>query len=340
MEIDIAPYIKELLYKHNNLVIPGFGNFVLTYASSTIDHVQGMLHPPNKQINFDNNLVTNDGKLLALIQEKHQLGTEDAKAVINSYVSKIKAQLGQREMVEIPEVGRLYKDFENNIQFISESTNFRKESFGLPSISFYPILRAKTPTLATKAAKKTGTTPKIASATRTIRKEPASFWDKLLLNKWLPYLLLIPLVIFGTCLIYPRLTSNSADINVESRINQKPIKSETEEIEDPREDIIDRQIEESLAEEADQIDTESITVAPDQKECIVSIGVFSVKENATKLIQKVFTQGYDAYKEEFSRNGKSYTKVGVQFAYETDQELKNKLNKIKRDYPNAVIIKQ
>ena len=127
---------------------------------------------------------------------------------------------------------------------------------------------------------------------------------------------------------------------IRDRINQKPIKSETEEIEDPREDIIDRQIEESLAEEADQIDTESITVAPDQKECIVSIGVFSVKENATKLIQKVFTQGYDAYKEEFSRNGKSYTKVGVQFAYETDQELKNKLNKIKRDYPNAVIIKQ
>ncbi len=340
MEIDIAPYIKDLLYKHNNLVIPGFGNFILTYASSTIDHVQGMLHPPNKQINFDNNLITNDGKLLALIQEKHQLTTEDATAIINSYVSKIKAQLGQREMVEIPAVGRLYKDFENNIQFISDSTNFRKESFGLPSINFYPILREKTPTLATKTAAKTTATPKVASTTRTAKKESKSFLDNLMLNKWLPYLLLGLLVIFGTCLIYPRLSNKTDAASIESRINQKPIKSETEETEDPREDIVDRQIEETLAEEEEQIDTESITVDPNQKECIVSIGVFSVKENAAKLIQKIFTQGYDAYKEDFKRNGKSYTKVGVQFAYETDQELKDKLNKIKRDYPNAVIIKQ
>ena len=46
-------------------------------------------------------------------------------------------------MVNIPGVGRLYKDFESNIQFIPDSTNFNKDSFGLPTIKFYPILRDK-----------------------------------------------------------------------------------------------------------------------------------------------------------------------------------------------------
>ena len=33
--------------------------------------------------------------------------------------------------------------FENNVQFIPDSTNFNKAAFGLPTVNFYPILRDK-----------------------------------------------------------------------------------------------------------------------------------------------------------------------------------------------------
>lgn len=350
MDIDIAPYIKELLYKHNNLVIPGFGNFVLSYASTTIDHVQGILNPPSKKIAFDTNLLTNDGKLIEYLKEKHQIGTEDATAIINTFVSKIKMQLGKREMVTLPEVGRLYKDFEDNIQFIPDVTNFSKESFGLPSINFYPILRentnkkstAATPT-ASSTAKKPATTNITNTATNTVTtaKKTISkpikkgFWDT---YQYIPGILLLLLLAgIGTCVIYPKMKGTAV---VDNRINQKPTRIDQDASEDPKEDLIDMQMEQEAQEAADNIDTESITVNPNQRECIVSIGVFGNKANATKMIQTVYDKGYDAYRDSYVKNGKDLTKVGVQFAYETQEEFKRKLDNIKKDFPNAVVIKK
>lgn len=344
MDIDIAPYIKELLFKHNTLVIPGFGNFVLTYASSTVDHVQGMLNPPSKKIEFDNNLITNDGKLQAYIQEKHQINSEDANAVINAFVSKVKAQLGQREMVVLPEVGRLYKDFEDSVQFISDATNFNKESFGLPSINFYPILREKSnarkSALAAKKVENTKTKTKTPPKKRaTIKQEEKGFFASLFSNAWVPALLSIILFSgFITCLVR-RNAANSIAEQTE-RVNQRPTRVADEENEDPREDIVDRQIEEALEQEEEAIDTESITVNPNQKECIVSIGVYSMRDNAMKIIKKVYDKGYDAYRDNYERNGKEYTKVGIQFGYETVEEFDAQMRKIKRDFPDAVVIKK
>ena len=126
------------------MVIPSFGALTLQYAPSTIDHVQGLLNPPSKSISFDNNLIVNDGKLIDIIQQKHQITTEEATSQINKFVALIKDQIDRREMVNLQGVGRLYKDFENKIQFIPDSTNFNKESFGLPTVNFIPILREQT----------------------------------------------------------------------------------------------------------------------------------------------------------------------------------------------------
>jgi len=360
MDIDIAPYIKELLYKHNNLVIPGFGNFVLSYASTTIDHVQGILNPPSKKIAFDTNLLTNDGKLIEYLKEKHQLGSEDATAIINTFVSKLKMQLGKREMVNIPEVGRLYKDFEDNIQFIPDVTNFSKESFGLPTINFYPIIRDNTTKAkkATASATVSSTNAPIKApqsdnniaktATKTIKQaepvkktitKPAKkgFWDTYF---WIPGALLVLLLagIF-TYVVYPKL--KGTDAVVDNRVNQKPSKIEQDDAtEDPNEDLIDMEMEQEAEEAEEYIDTESITVNPNQRECIVSIGVFGQKANATNMIQQVYDKGYDAYRDNYIKNGRELTKVGVQFAYETQEEYQRKVNKIKQDFPNAVVIKK
>ena len=365
MDIDIAPYIKELLYKHNNLVIPGFGNFVLTYASTTIDHVQGMLHPPSKKIAFDSNLLTNDGKLVEFLKEKHQITSDDATALINTFVSGIKAQLGKREMVTLPEVGRLYKDFEDNIQFIPDATNFSKESFGLPTINFYPILRDQadatkkpaipanpvnkvstaTTTVSTAASSAKKNVTDKAATVKTAVKNKVSIWDSLGDLYWLPGAILCLLLIgIGTCFVFSN--SNDATTAEENRINQRPTKViDHDTPEDPQEDIIDMALEQEqelqdTEDEEAPIDTESITMSPNQKECIVSIGVFGQKANATKMIQKVYDKGYDAYRDIYTKNGNELTKVGVQFAYETQAEYQSMVNRIKQDFPNAVVIKK
>ena len=104
--------------------------------------------------------------------------------------------------------------------------------------------------------------------------------------------------------------------------------------------MIDMQMEQEAEAEEDIIDTESITVNPNQRECIVSIGVFGEKTNATKMIQQLYDKGYDAYRDNYIKNGKDLTKVGVQFAYETQEQYQRKVDQIKQDFPNAVVIKK
>ena len=54
----------------------------------------------------------------------------------------VKAAIERREIVVFPKVGRLYKDYEQNLQFLADNTNFNVDSFGLPDVQFYPITQS------------------------------------------------------------------------------------------------------------------------------------------------------------------------------------------------------
>ena len=57
-------YIQELLYEHNSVIIPSFGGFTAGYKPASIDHVQGVIFPPSKDLKFNRYLTINDGILV------------------------------------------------------------------------------------------------------------------------------------------------------------------------------------------------------------------------------------------------------------------------------------
>lgn len=348
MNIDITPYIKELLFENNNLVIPGFGALTLKYAPSTIDHVQGMLNPPTKSIQFNENLIVNDGKLIDIIQQKHQVTTEEANQQIARFVSIMKDQLDRREMVNIAGVGRLYKDFENNIQFIPDSTNFNKAAFGLPTVNFYPILRDK---VTADTIVPSGTT----KAQPYTKKKSFFAWfkDYAEENSWLPIAMIatvltvsIGLFLNSTGFFRP---NTLADKKVNESPNTPPPTQETalatEELPDntpEEEDALDYAADEALAEadDADIVDTESSTLSPNQKIAVVSVGIFGNKNNAQKRIEQVYEYGYDALPNKYEKNGRALTQIGIQFAFETEEEFATTMRHIKQKFKDAKVIRK
>ena len=145
MEIDVGAYIGDLLFDHNSVNIPGLGGFVARYKPAFSDQVQGELHPPAKGLNFNGNLVVDDGLLAEYIRDKHQLSLGEARQAVDDYVQKVREAIARREIVVFPKVGRLYKDYENNLQFLADGTNFNTDSYGLPIVHFYPVSRAERP---------------------------------------------------------------------------------------------------------------------------------------------------------------------------------------------------
>lgn len=355
MNIDITPYIKELLFEHNNMVIPGFGALTLKYAPSTIDHVQGLLNPPTKSIAFDKNLVVNDGKLINIIQEKHKVSAEEATNQINKYVKIIKDQIDRREMVNILGVGRLYKDFENNIQFIPDTTNFNKEAFGLPTVNFFPLLRdeATPETIVPSGSttrryepkyKKSENTPSLLERIQSLFQE----------HSWLPIALIaVGLIALGSYLMPKFLTSSSSPIT-EKLVNQSPAEEVVSAVTD-QEDVIQDEEEYDEQEDIDDFeadaatasvehegipDTDGITVNPNQRLCVVSVGVFGSKANAQKRIEEVYAYGFDALPEKYMKNGKELTKVAIQFGFETEAEFKKQIKEIKKRFKKAVVMRK
>jgi hypothetical protein len=346
MNIDITPYIKELLFEHNNLVIPGFGALTLEYAPSTIDHVQGLLNPPTKSITFDDNLVVNDGKLVSIIQKKHQVSTEEAKEQIKKFVNITKDQLNRREMVNIAGVGRLYKNFENQLQFIPDSTNFNKESFGLPTVNFFPILKEVTtidnivPSGSINKAKK-------AKAKTSFADKVKAFFEE---NTWAPIGFVTTALILISFFLFKDYLFNNQSALADLKINESPKKEAviqetaiaTDEASTEDEDAADYEEDQNEMELPDEkvIDTEQITANPNQRVALVSVGVFGNKANAQKRIKQVYEYGFDVLPEKYRKNGKELTKVGIQFAFETEEEFQSTLKSIKKRFSNAVVIKK
>jgi len=143
MTTDVNKAIQELLFEQTAVIVPGLGGFTSTPSAATVDYVQDVITPPASKLDFNPNLVINDGVLVQYLQKGNLSTYQEAEALVESFVSSVRGTLERREIYEIPKVGRLYQDYEQKIRFMPEGTNFNAESFGLPTLEFQPLVKEK-----------------------------------------------------------------------------------------------------------------------------------------------------------------------------------------------------
>lgn len=318
MKIDITSAISELLYEHRTVVLPGLGAFVTAYKAASIDYVQGQVAPPTKELDFNPNLPVNDGILVNRIQKKYSVTAGQAEEAINKYVNEIKATLDKKEMVVFPKVGKLYKDFEGNFKFLTENENYNTDSFGLPEINFFPILREKKsrkPAAGAAAA----TAYKRSQPQKRDRNLPA--W----MNVLLPILAVLSVVVLAFSIYMLQsndMPAKSEELTLNSeRTNTKP----SNELDDPedREDFLADEDSENTDE-----DTEAPTPPPNLKEAFIIIHSFGNQSNVEKFVKTLISDGFQPK----SVKDGNLTRVGILKAYEEDSELEETLAELKKLY--------
>lgn len=141
--MNIEKYITGLLYRYDCVIIPGLGGFVANHSPASINHVTKVAFPPSKSIIFNKNLITNDGLLADTIAREENISYAAANSKVAVFVAFCREKLQRRERVEFEELGVLYYDQENNIQFKPEfSANFLAESFGLMPVAANELAKA------------------------------------------------------------------------------------------------------------------------------------------------------------------------------------------------------
>lgn len=337
-------YIQELLYEHNSVIIPSFGGFTAGYKPASIDHVQGVIFPPSKDLKFNRYLTINDGILVQHICKLKDCTRQEAEQSIKDWVAEMKTSLERREMLEFPSVGRLYLDYEGNFQFLQDNTNYNRTSFGLPTVGFYPVTRNRQAT--------TQNAPQARESTAILDLGGAPSRGRVI-SGWfqrnVPYIVAASFLLLAGTFFVIESDKGTSQAGLgpfikpvsESRVNTKPQYEETEIASLYPEDMIDdsaAETEEVNIEEPkkqayepvleDDIDTEGATSAPGQEEGIVIIGSFGSKKNVEKLVKKIYSKGYEPFTDKVGK----LTRVGVRFAYANLSQVDVKRDDIASDF--------
>jgi hypothetical protein len=325
MQIDIPAHIEKLLYLHDSLVVPGFGGFTATRTPAATDYIGGSVNPPSKTLVFSENLVIDDGLLTADVADAHGISTEDAGKAVEAFVEKMRALLDQREIVTLPGVGRLYKNYVQKIQFLPDATNFNAASYGLPPLQFSPISRSR-------EVSGSSTTPDVPTGNTTPVQTPpppmpeptyapersasSSNWGTIVGI----FLFLLTLIAGIWYWKFREKPDTETAVKPDTELVEKDKKAvedspKTEAIEEttssqPAKADPEKQAQESL-EAKEKAAREKVNVARNGRECILIIASLSDKGNADKLRRLLQEEGYQEY---YLLNGKAHV-VGIKFQY-------------------------
>jgi nucleoid DNA-binding protein len=140
LNLDITAFIRELLFGHDCVIVPGFGGFIGNYTPARIDKNSGTFYPPVKQISFNRNLNHNDGLLVGKISGSTHINYGDARSLVGEFVSEIRRKLERGESVVFDHIGSFINNQEGNLQFEPDSNaNYLLDSYGLEPFHCLPL---------------------------------------------------------------------------------------------------------------------------------------------------------------------------------------------------------
>lgn len=304
-------YISELLYKHDCVIVPALGGFIANYQTAKINELQNTFYPPSKSISFNKNLINNDGLLANHIAQKERLSYPNACKRLEHEVSIINTGLKNKKRVVLKDVGALFLDAENRLNFEpAENINYLLDAYGLTIFQKQPIKRVTIEEKITKEFKDR-TAPLVV-----VKEEKSSS------RKWLvAAAITIPLTFFAIWI--PSKYDIGADINY---ANLNPFKPEAKAVYFPSDFSLSTEEglkkEKSLKERVATADASKnfLSFKINESEFIVKLreniaaepvstyvatsstrlhyhivgGCFSSKVNAKKMVRRLKKEGFDA----------------------------------------------
>ncbi len=138
--VNVTAVIRELLFGHDCVIVPGFGGFIGNYTPAKIDKVNGTFYPPVKQISFNRNLNHNDGLLVGRISVALKINYIDARNLVDEFVVDIRKKLEKGEKVVFDNIGSFINNQEGNVQFEPDgNVNYHLDSYGLEPFQCLPL---------------------------------------------------------------------------------------------------------------------------------------------------------------------------------------------------------
>lgn len=339
MRQELSTYIAELLYGYDRLVVPGLGGFELSHAPALVDQVQGQVGAPAKQVRFNENLVLDDGLFVAHIQARRGESAAAASAWLDGELADIKAALDRRDIVELTGVGRFFRNYELQLQFVADQVNFNTDAYGLRPVALQPVHRT--------AAERTPPAPAATVTSAPTAAQPSlvtqlGAWGQRYLSWWIGLAVVLFALVIYVALFAPTADTPEPDtIDVpQERLNTSPSKDVVEDETPLQNTMPEAQVPSPPTREttpATPVPTpeRAPTPAVSEHTAVIAVGLFGQPENAARMVERIAKRGFAPV----THPEKNGTRVAIQVTYSTEKTLNAALAEAKKHFaPNAFII--
>ncbi len=136
---NLSQHIEKLLARHDYVVVPGLGGFVIQPQSAVIQN--DLILPPCAIIGFNPLMLHSDGLLAIEVSRVEEISYRQAMNSIQKMSESIKSKLLANESVQIGNLGTLCYNDSRNIIFTPEKIpEFLPQNFGLTELYLSPGL--------------------------------------------------------------------------------------------------------------------------------------------------------------------------------------------------------
>jgi nucleoid DNA-binding protein len=145
----IGKYISELLYDHDSVILPGFGEFYTKYNPARFVQEEGRIEAPSKTIAYNADKKHGDTPLVAHLCEQQHMHEEQVSKYLTDYVTEIFELMANGNKVELEKIGIFSFDQDGSVNFDPDNTvNYLDETSGLGAVSAPPHKSPEQPPLA------------------------------------------------------------------------------------------------------------------------------------------------------------------------------------------------
>lgn len=296
--MQLIPYINDLLYRYECVIIPGFGAFLTRHKSAHIDNASNIFHPPSKIVSFNRQLQANDGLFANYVASVDKCSYETALQKIRSFTAEITGELLEGNEISFKNIGQFSLNEEKSLQFEPiQHQNFSTSAFGLSTFTSHKISREVYKETAEALEKK-------APIIFTPEKREA----KLYLKYTAIAVIALSAIGFGSLKLY--------ETQVQKFNYAERQKANT---------LIDNQIQEATFVISNPLPVLSLNLPKHTGKYHIVAGAYRMEENADKKVQQLREKGYSPLKMDASRYGLHQV---LYASFEDRMEASNKLHEI------------
>ncbi|MDR2130008.1 MAG: hypothetical protein LBP56_02360 [Odoribacteraceae bacterium] len=131
-------YIEELVYLHDQVIIPGIGALVGHHESAKIK--EGRITPPLKKVLFNSQVRHDDGMLAIWIAQREGIDTRKARARVARLRDSLLERLEQGETIPFGTIGTFHADRKGRPRLEPSGHNFLADTAGMLPLVLPPTV--------------------------------------------------------------------------------------------------------------------------------------------------------------------------------------------------------